>query len=80
MIGWARAGPESTYLADRGGVAGLTGELCGQCPVPRHECACASRGGATGKNRKATGRNKEGAYSLQDNKDELLAMARHYAC
>ena len=43
----------NTYLADRGGVPGLTGEHYGQYPVPRHERACASRGAATARNRKA---------------------------
>lgn len=58
MIGRVRAGSGSTYLADGGGVAGLAGELCGQYPVPRHECACASRAAATGWNR------RPGAYQL----------------
>lgn len=46
MIGRVRAGCGRTYSANRGGVAGLMGELCDQYPVPRHECACASRGAA----------------------------------
>jgi hypothetical protein len=58
VIGRVRAGSGSPYLADRSGVAGLTGVLCGQYPVPRHECACAGRGAAIGRNR------REGAYPL----------------
>ena len=64
--GWAviwrsERGPAPGGALSRGGPGGrrgLKGEPWGWCPVPGRECACASRGAATGRNR------RESAYQL----------------